>query len=259
MSSKINQNPGLTTQEILSTLRHSCITNVLVEGVDDLQWYGLMLQKAKICAEPIQAGGRENLLSVFEQLTPSERVTNICVADQDIWYFIGIPKQYSDVVFTTGYSIENDVLHNSAAINLISEDELQLIEKYRSILSEWFAFCIDEKKQGRTPVLDVHPEHIVKKEGEAVSWRPNYQSQIGFVRPKELDVKKVYDEFYLGFRGKSLVKLYALILSSRKGKNPKYSDSQLMDIAVQARDLDGLRLDLMSRIRSKITCAAVSH
>ena len=34
----------------------------------------------------------------------------IFVADQDMWFFTGIPEKYRDtIIFTRGYSLENDL------------------------------------------------------------------------------------------------------------------------------------------------------
>ena len=252
MANNSNQDPSLTVEEVLDTLRHSSLRTVLVEGPDDVRWYEVLFKKGDIGWEPMSSGGRNTLLKVFEGLSEEERRSVVFVADRDMWFFDTIPAKYGDVIFTEGYSIENDILQDSSAMELISQEEMVLIEKYKAVLSEWFAFCVQSYKAAKPTETDVYPAQIAEEQDGKVRWRCGYQLKIGYVSPPASLIHAVQSQFALGFRGKCLAKLYAMVISARKDPCVRYSAEQLMDVAIREKTLTGLRLRLAKEIKSKI-------
>lgn len=257
MPNNPKQDPGLTVEEVLEAVRHSSLRNVLVEGPYDVEWYGILLEKAGVAWEPMQAGGRNTPLKVYEAMNAQERSSVVFVADRDMWYFSGVPSEYSDIVFTTGYSIENDVLRDSVGYGLLNPGELKRIAAYKTVLSEWFAFCVAEYKNGNDPKTDVYPAAIAEEQNGAVAWRMKYQKQIGYVPPPASEIQKVLSDFELGFRGKCLADLYSMVMLARKKPAVRYSNEQLMDVSLREKDISGLRLMLLQRIEAKIATRSI--
>jgi hypothetical protein len=99
----------LTVEEIVSLLRHSSVPTILVEGSEDVMVYRWLKQHIKpLKASAIQCGGREKLLSVYKRRNEFSHIKTAFLADQDMYVFLGIPSDYSDIIWTAGYSIEND-------------------------------------------------------------------------------------------------------------------------------------------------------
>ncbi len=109
--------PLYTVKEVVSILSHSSKQTILVEGPDDRMVYRLLKQHIKpLKAFPIDCGGRNNLLSIYEQRNQFSHLKTVFLADKDLYVFLGIPDEYSDVLWTTGYSIENDIYAGSSKL-----------------------------------------------------------------------------------------------------------------------------------------------
>ena len=46
------------------------------------------------------------------------------MADKDLWLFSGIPPDYPDIIWTEGYSIENDLYAGASLEDLLNADEV---------------------------------------------------------------------------------------------------------------------------------------
>ena len=102
--------PYLTVEELVATLRNSDLPTVIVEGQDDMRIYRWVEERlGSRTANVLPTGGRPNLLSVYERRREFLDLPVAFVADQDMWLFSGIPTEYGGVIWTEGYSIENDL------------------------------------------------------------------------------------------------------------------------------------------------------
>ena len=101
----------LTDETVLVGMLHnSQLPTVIVEGKDDHQIYQWVercagSQKANV----LPVGGKETLLAVYKRRNEFAHLPVAFVADRDLWLFSGIPPDYPDVIWTEGYSIENDL------------------------------------------------------------------------------------------------------------------------------------------------------
>ncbi len=83
------------------------------------------------------------------------------LADRDMWLYSGIPSEFKEIVFTHGYSIENDVLCCTAVHRLLTADERRRFASTLKQLARWFALEVNEYLAGRAAVVDVHINQIV--------------------------------------------------------------------------------------------------
>ena len=100
----------MTVDECVALLRRTDLQTVIVEGKDDMQIYQwaerrVGIQKANV----LPVGGRETLLAVYKRRSEFAHLPVAFVADRDLWLFSGIPPGYPDIIWTEGYSIENDL------------------------------------------------------------------------------------------------------------------------------------------------------
>ena len=144
-----NQESGITVPELVETLRNSNLPNIIVEGKDDVIIYRTLVEDyfTEEYIDVHQAGGREPLLRLYEVLSDAEKQGDfrhrpvVFIADRDMWLFRGIPPRYEDIIWTIGYSIEND-LYSSAAFRKYVRDSNY--DEVLTSISTWFAWKVKE-------------------------------------------------------------------------------------------------------------------
>ena len=100
-------------------------------------------------ANVLPTGGRENLLSIYAKRQEFSNLPVAFVADKDMWLFSGIPSTYDEVIWTEGYSIENDLYTDAELENLLEAEEAQEHQQMLEAIVEWFAFEVEEHLAGR--------------------------------------------------------------------------------------------------------------
>ena len=103
---------NMTVDDWVTTLSDpdTCLPTIIVEGENDIPIYRRIEKYIGVQdADVIQVGGRNNLLSLYERRKEFAHLPVAFVADRDLWLFSGIPPDYPDIIWTEGYSIENDL------------------------------------------------------------------------------------------------------------------------------------------------------
>ena len=148
----LQQHP--TVDELVSTLRRSKLPTVVVEGRDDMQifrWMEDLLQIHEV--DVLGVGGRSNLFAVYDRKSEFVHLPVAFIADQDKELFTRLPAGYEEIIWTQGYSIEND-LYAGADPSLENLMDPQEAAEHRQLLDtiiEWFTFEVEEFLNGRTP------------------------------------------------------------------------------------------------------------
>jgi hypothetical protein len=249
MSKKSSRQP--TVNELVSTLRHSSIPTILVEGPDDMMVYQWLKQQIKpLKASPINCGGRNNLLSVYERRNEFSHVKTIFLADQDTFVFLGIPDEYSDVLWTTGYSIENDIYAGSTKLDdLLDEAELNDYKKLIEEIIKWFAFEVEKHKKGKADDSKIDIKILYDKkqpvtENEAyicMNYSKNRHNTCvnlnlvlgkNFNPPAQNLISEIKKDFKLKLRGKIIFKLLSVYLSDRN-RTVKHKKEALYEIGAK--------------------------
>ncbi len=131
-----------TVDELVSTLRRSKLPTVVVEGKDDMQifrWMEDLLEVHEI--DVLAAGMRSNVLAVYDRRSEFDHLPVAFIADRDKELFTQLPVGYEDIIWTQGYSIEND-LYAGADPSLENLMDPQEADEHRQLLDtiiEWFA------------------------------------------------------------------------------------------------------------------------
>ena len=224
----------LTVEEIVSLLRHSSIPTILVEGPDDIMVYRWLKQHIKpLKASAIQCGGREKLLSVYKRRNEFSHLKTAFLADQDMYVFLGIPSEYSDIIWTAGYSIENDIYAGSTKL----DDYKQLLEK----ILEWFAFEVEEYQKGKDSKIDIvilHNQPISENETYISIKYENNDVKTDLILRKDFNLpndkflSEIKKDFKLKLRGKILFKVLSVYLNARK-RLVKYKTEALYEIGAK--------------------------
>ncbi|SDX88382.1 hypothetical protein [Paenibacillus sp. CF384] len=228
--------PQMTTDEIIAVLRRSTLPNILVEGGTDASIYRWIEKEIGLFnGDIITCGGRTALLEIFDRRTEYPNAKTIFLADKDMWLFSKIPTKYNSVIWTEGYSIENDLLSNSFSIisNLFDEEEKKLFDKIIYSVSKWFAFEVEKYKEtGIYPTFH-SVQQIVNKDLRLCE---NFIKGIHYTEPQENTFFEVYNQFILKLRGKTLQSAITHILSAPHRKS-KYSKENILELSLKTNQL----------------------
>ena len=242
--------PHPTVNELVETLRRSELPTVVVEGENDMQIYRWV--EARVGnqnANVLTAGGRNNLLSVYDRRTEYAPLPVAFVADRDLWLFSGIPPGYDDIIWTEGYSIENDLYLGAELEKLLNPDEAKEHQQVLDSIIEWFAFEVEEYLAGRPPQVDTHCNRVVPP-GQTRR-DPGFCTHRGFrFHPKR--IQQIKDAYQLQLRGKSLFEMLHRFLDAA-GRPVRHNFPCLYEIAVKMasshRLMDRLIQEIEMRLR----------
>ena len=221
----------LRPAEMVSYLCHSQQPAILVEGSDDKRVYRYVEEKlSDLDVDVLVCEGRAALLSVYDRRAEFSRLPVVFVADRDMWYFVGIPETYRErVVFTTGYSIENDLYIRELFEGLMSQAERNEYQRLIQHLAQWQAFHVETFKATGACACDSHIGQIC----DDVGLRREYLAQIGYVDPPPEFVASILADYEQAIRGKTLFQALVRILSSTK-RPSKYSRENLFELGAKS-------------------------
>jgi hypothetical protein len=212
----------LSEQEIVDTLRETkSLLTVLVEGKDDASVYRYLEDQINDLididdVDVLICGGRPKLLNVFERRHEFKNTKTVFLADKDMWFFVGVPRDYEDIVFTDGYSIENDVYIESVFNGLLNRDERKLFEGLIRELSIWFAFEVNRYKETGDSKCDVSVDRVCPNN----IFCPNFKKSINFVDPPQHLIDLICNEYTRSLRGKNLFQALLRFLNKNEFSHP---------------------------------------
>ena len=243
----------LTVDELVAVLGRSQLPTVIVEGQVDIQIYRWIEESIINRKVDIQsAGGRNNLLLVYKRRNEFAHLPVAFVADRDLWLFSGIPPGYPDIIWTEGYSIENDLYAGANLENLLNVDE---VDEHRQVLEaiiEWFAFEVEEHLAGREARVATHCNQVVRPGKTEMD--QDFCTCRGFHPPNEALHQQIRSAYQLQLRGKSLFEVLSRFLNARN-RRPKHSTLALYEIAFKMT----LSHELMNRLIGEIERTIAGH
>lgn len=221
----------MTEAEIISYLERTQLPTVLVEGKDDASIYrwiekrlGVMSGSVLICS------GRDVLLSIYRKRHQFSHASIAWLADRDMWLYTCPPEDLGDVVFTAGYSIENDVYAGSEIESLLDGSELDSHRRLLATLSRWFAFEVAEFRGCRETRQAIHINRIV--DFGNMDLIPAFIVDRGYSEPDAAIVNDVLTNYKLYLRGKTLLQAIVHFLSE-SNRTPKYSHAAVLDMSLR--------------------------
>jgi hypothetical protein len=222
MSSE-NSKRDLTVDEILSLLKHTTLPTVVVEGRDDMIVYRAFEHKlAHIGVSFLSAGGRINVLEIFRRRLEISNNRNVgFIADKDIWVNTGVPKQYQDkkLIFTSGYSIENDIYIDGELWKLLDSDGETNFGSDLNNFTKWYALALSRHLVDPSKEISFHPNHVLDSSEREALLELNY----GEIYPTALH-ETIFTSYATVLRGKSLIAL----LIRNTNKHFRHSDKALL-------------------------------
>src|SRR5262245_59019942 len=174
--------PKMTEKEILDYLGRSNLPTLLVEGSDDAAIYRwLENQIGVFSGNVLICSGRDVLISIFRRRDTFKHGKIAWLADLDMWRYSAPPTDLSGIIFTTGYSIENDLYAGSEIEALLEDAERSHHSQLLTLLCRWFAFEILEYQAGRSAEVGHHINRIV--DFAVMELSPAFCGHRGYLEP----------------------------------------------------------------------------
>ena len=243
----------MTVEHLVGVLRRARKPSIVVEGDDDVIIYRELAKRIGILEVVLRpSGGREKLLQVYERRSEFTQVPVAFIADQDMWLFSGIEQGYDDVIWTTGYSIENDLYSDAELERLLDDNETAEHQQILDAISTWFAFAIEEYLAGNAPKLDLHCDEMVPPGKTELD--TGFCTRQGFRTPNAERVQQIRNTYQLLLRGKQLFQLLVRFLSKPTHGFEKASlnDYALYNFALRMPEQQPLLDRLMEKVKGKI-------
>lgn len=222
-----NRNIDISVDEIISLLKRTSLPTIIVEGCDDMIVYRALEERlAHLGISMLPVGGRGKVLDVFKRTGEVPTSVSIAfIADQDIWVNVGIPPEYVDnrIVFTAGYSIENDVFLDGELWRLLKGPEIDTFESELNNFLEWYALALNRHLQNESEPISLHPDHVLN-----ATQRPSLLALRDAEQYPMALKEQLISEYGRLVRGKSLIAL--LVRNTNyKGRNPRHTDKALLE------------------------------
>lgn len=222
----------VTIEELISTINHSNLPIIIVEGDDDIVIYRTILSKIGPARySMIEVGGRPQLFELYKRRNEFLQKSILFIADRDLYVFSDIPQDYLEIFFTEGYSIENDLyIYAKEAIKELFEAEEHLrVQNALSMITEWYSHEIFNYLNGSDFKLDYHPLRLLDRNLNRKFTIPiNIESDPQYCKLKT----NILQHYYKLLRGKSLFQTLEFILAD-PNRRVKYKIPQIIDIMLK--------------------------
>jgi len=239
----------LAVDEIVNTLKRSSLTTILVEGKDDIIIYRWIESEIGVLnANFFPCGGRDKLLQVFERRSEFPDLKVIFVADKDAYVYVNPPENLAEIIWTNGYSIENDFYYGRNIESLLDYQEKEIFSTSLNSFVEYYAFEIQNFLDGRDFCFKNHPRHLICDIQNTV--KQEFLEKINFVQPSNELIENIRNNYDVLIRGKSLFAMLTRILS-KQNRSIKHSKLTLLEHCYRTHKSEKF-IELIKKINEKI-------
>jgi hypothetical protein len=228
--------PALTPDEIVELLKRTFTPTIICEGTTDSLVYREIISRVGAMVTIIDCGGRHTLLRVYDRKSEFASKKVAFVADKDLWYFTGCPPEYAEVVFTEGYSIENDLIAGCEIERLLSREERAKFLQALDSLLIWYHFELAKLRSGQDPKIGLSVRSVI--DAETCELQGKISSSMSAMVVSGAHIK-LFPEYKKALRGKTLLELLLLFLS-HSNRDSKYSRKNILEICCRLFDNAGI-------------------
>lgn len=147
-----------------------------------------------------------------------------------MWCYSAPPTDLADIIFTAGYSIENDLYAGSDIESLLEPAERSQHSQLIRIACRWHAFEILEFESQRGFVMAYHINRVVDFSIMDISME--FCRSRSFTEPPASLVIRLMANYKLQLRGKTLLQIIVKYLSDST-RNPKYSYGAIIELCLK--------------------------
>lgn len=241
----------LTAEELIESLKRSSLTTVIVEGKEDMLIYRWIEEKIGINkANFLPCGGRDTLLQIFNRRNEFSHIKTVFLADKDTFIYSSIPKEYEEIVWTNGYSVENDLYHGKFIEKLLTiSEEVNFRVSLKNYI-KYYSFELEKFNKSIVYNFSTHPNQILTDRHELDE---KFLKEINFIEPDKKTIEYLEKEYDTLLRGKSLFALLIRFLSS-SGRQVKHNRKSLYETCFKMTENNCIG-GLIENIKLKLLCA----
>ena len=221
----------------INRIKKSTNPIVIVEGPDDIIVYRhLMSVYKEKSLTVVPSGGRGKALNIFNHLKNTSFISNVIfIVDKDLWVFSCPPNEYVNdrIIFTTGYSLENDIYVDGKIKELligqsIYNDFFTHLKRYM----KWYALVINRHlNNNNTDALDVVAANFLSD----INIENSLCTPIaGENFPQDL-YHSLLSEYDTKIRGKNLLDMAVWFLNNKKPSGIFNKNAFLIQISTTQR------------------------
>jgi hypothetical protein len=241
-------NIHLTEDEIVELLKRSSLTSVIVEGKDDMTIYRWIEEKIGVSkANFLPCGGRKTLLNVFNRRDEFSHIKTVFLADKDCFVYSDVPKEYDDIIWTKGYSIENDLYHGKFLEKILNVSEEVNFRVALKNFIHYYAFEVEQFNKKLVFNFSNHPNQVLD---EVHNLDTTFLGKINYATPTNETIEYLNKEYDLLIRGKSLFALLLRFLS-HTNREIKHSKKSLCETSFKLTE-NPLIVELMTKIEDRL-------
>lgn len=242
-----------TENELVSMLQHSSELNIIVEGNDDLFIYRWVLDELGVLANLCATGGCGTLRKVYLRRNEFPNAKVIFVTDKDTYVYYKIPNKYSGIIFTEGYSIENDLYYGRKLYNsFMDKEDRQLFDKALEQFLLYYVSEIDKMMAGN--------DFDLKGKARKILDDKTFQLNKGVFpqtpSPSENQMTIIKKNYDLLLRGHSLFGIIEMVLN-RKDRAVRHNEGGIYEICYKNYKSVYIE-DLQTKIKSQIENYSIS-
>ena len=203
----------MTVDHLVGVLHRSRTPKIVVEGKMDIVIYRRLLERVGIQQIILHAAdNRDKLLQVYERRREFDHIPVVFIADRDMWLFSGIPDGYADIIWTQGYSIENDLYVSAELESFLETHQTEAHRQILDAVCRWFAFEVEAFLKGNAAYVARGLDEIVPRRKTELD--DEFLKRRGFQRPREVIYRQVRDGYELQLRGKLLFQVLVRFLNA---------------------------------------------
>lgn len=239
----------LTDDELISAINHSSEPYIIVEGPDDVMIYRWILDDINCTAMLEPRGGCGEVKKLYVRCHEIKNPKVIFICDRDTLVYTNVvPKEYQGMIYTEGYSIENDLYQGkSFEKQYFRKKDKMLFEKSLNEFLLYYACEFEKFQKGIEFNFDESPEKIILENDGYILDTSNL---INYKEPSPNTIDYIKNGYDLLLRGHSLFHLIRKIMA-RPDRGITYSLKQIYEICYNLKS-DSIKR-LQNRIKSMLT------
>lgn len=223
----IRSHVSLTADDVIALLKRTQLPTVVIEGdLDALIFRHFEEANSDNGLSVLPVGGRSCLLEVFDRKDEIDNDRIVFFADRDSWVYSQIPMRYhsESIIFTVGYSIENDAYIDGDLEKYLTAGERAAFFADLSKFLDWYSLALSRMLSGTGASISLNPHHVLGPEHPALVLLAAGEAFPTALRGRlESDYRRLV-------RGKSLLKLLLLQLG-KSSRTARHSAETLMEVS----------------------------
>ena len=230
--------PSIPTKEsnhLVNFLKNNRLPTIVVAGTDNADIIRKNLDDGVKRVNVVSTKERDTLLSAYERRNEFAHLPVAFLADQEMKLFNEIPERQTDIIWTQGYNLKNDLYVDADLEALLEPHEEWRHQQVLNSTIEWFAFEVENFFGGESVEMDVQLSDIVRQ-GE-LKLNKSFCEDRGFSRPSRKLVQQIRDEYQFLLPGDFLFQVLARFLNIRgRDFNFDIKNRSLYNIALEMHD-----------------------